>query len=489
MVDTLVETRYGKVLGTGEKDSVVWKGIPYAKPPVNSLRFQPPQPLEVWDGVKETTDFGPICPQNEEAAAMIGTPIHNISEDCLYLNIWTPKTDSEKRPVMVWIHGGAFNSGTGSSPLYNGANLAQNGDVVVVTINYRLGAFGFLHLAGVDEHFTANLGLLDQIAALKWVKENIESFGGDSDQVTIFGESAGSMSIASLLTMPEAKGLFQKAIMESGASQVMTSKGATAIARAMLKQLNVEENDIEALQNISVRSILEATDQVQKLYGSTSPMIFQPTIDNKTLPDYPIEAIKKGQAEGIALLIGTNREEGAFFFRKGTKPVPKEVMDKTITTWVGEQLAQKVIAYYPHTIEGQAELMTDFVFWFPSIEFATTQSYFAPVWMYRFDWHIPENPYVNQTVHGLEIPFVFNNLEYLNKYDVVVDQNIQDLAKQIQSSWIAFVREENPNSRLLPFEWPNYNASNKATAIFENESHIENGPNDEKFNMFFATQR
>lgn len=235
MDSAIVKTKQGSVRGTEGHAARVWKGIPFAKKPVGDLRFQPPEPPEAWEGTFEANEFGPVCTQNKDIAAMLGAPAENMSEDCLYLNIWAPAGPREGLPVMVWIHGGAFRAGAGSSPLYDGASMAENGGVIVVTINYRLGAFGFLHLAGLDSSYSANLGLLDQIAALKWVRENIKAFGGDPEQVTVFGESAGAMSIASLLAMPAAKGLFQKAILESGASQIIPPEQASMIAKAVLQ--------------------------------------------------------------------------------------------------------------------------------------------------------------------------------------------------------------------------------------------------------------
>src|SRR5690242_3481977 len=259
-MDVLAETRRGRVRGLAEGGLAVFRGIPYARPPIGPRRFGPPEPAESWTGTHDATLFGPSAPQN---GALIG-PIMSLGigrtdEDCLYLNVWTPAADGRRRPVLVWIHGGAFLLGSGSQMLYDGAALARRGDVVVVTINYRLGAFGFLRLRerfGQRLPATGNEGLLDQIAALEWVRDEIEAFGGDPGQVTIFGESAGSMSCATLLAMPRARGLFHRAILQSGgANFVWPCEIATRLAEHVVAELGVTSP--EALQTLEADRILE----------------------------------------------------------------------------------------------------------------------------------------------------------------------------------------------------------------------------------------
>ncbi|MGP3782832.1 carboxylesterase/lipase family protein [Paenibacillus sp. 1A_MP2] len=247
MRELQVNTRYGTVQGELLHGASVWKGIPYAKPPVGELRFQAPVPPETWDGVREAKQFGPenIQPRNPQTEGISGQPPVE-SEDSLYLNIWAPEQESkDPLPAMVWIHGGSFVSGAGSQPMYDGTQLVLRGDVIVVTINYRLGPLGFLHMAPLGEGFASNVGLLDQIAALQWVQDNIEAFGGDLRNITVFGESAGSMSIAALMAMPAAKGLFHRAIMQSGASQVVLAEQASAIRDGMLKVLGVSADELQ----------------------------------------------------------------------------------------------------------------------------------------------------------------------------------------------------------------------------------------------------
>jgi para-nitrobenzyl esterase len=473
-----VKTKQGLARGVEGRASTVWKGIPFAKKPVGELRFQPPAPPEAWEGTFEATEFGPVCTQNKDIAAMLGAPVENMSEDCLYLNIWAPAGPRKGLPVMVWIHGGAFRAGSGSSPLYDGASLAENGEVIVVTINYRLGAFGFLHLAGLDSSYTANLGLLDQIAALQWVSDNIEAFGGDPEQVTIFGESAGAMSIAALLAMPAAKGLFQKAILESGASQTIPSEQASMIAKAVLQHLAIDGQNMDKLKEIPAEEILKAAERVTG--GQELGMIFQPTVDPGTLPVPPVQAIAGGSAAGIPIMIGTNHDEGAFFFRPGTEPMPGPARDEAMVKLIGPEAAERVKEHYPPTIEGQSQFMTDFVFWKPAIEYASQQAKHASVWMYRFDWHIPGHPHVGKAAHGLEIAFVFSNLFYLKRLGVEVDETIQSLARRMQEAWISFAKAGNPNAAGEEINWPAYQPLDRYTYIFDSESRVEADPYKEK---------
>ncbi|WP_421378324.1 carboxylesterase/lipase family protein [Bacillus salacetis] len=478
MANTLVKTEQGLVQGLEEGNARVWKGIPFAKKPVGELRFQPPEVHESWEGALDCSSFGPICPQNPEVAAMLGAPAVNMSEDCLYLNVWAPMGEKENLPVMVWIHGGAFRAGSGSSPLYDGSAFAENGDVIVVTLNYRLGAFGFLHLAGLDGGYTGNVGLLDQIAALKWVRENIKAFGGNPDEVTIFGESAGSMSIASLLTMPAAEGLFKRAIMESGAEQVLPARSAAAVAEAMLDELGVDKQGLTSLKDISAEKIIEAAEKVNQ--GAGLSMLFQPVVDGDTLPDYPQKAISEGAAKDVPIIIGTNHDEGAFFFRPGSKPMPEQVRNATMMKMAGRELFDKIKDQYSATIEGQAQFMTDFVFWKPSINYAEAQAKHAPVWMYRFDWHIPDHPVVAKASHGLEIPFVFTHYGYLKRLEVDVDEGVKNLARQMQDAWISFAKTGDPNAGGSGLRWPTYNTEVRSTIVFNRESEVVEDPDGEK---------
>jgi len=234
-MDPRVEIASGRIEGTHEDGVLVFRGIPYARPPQGALRLRAPLPPAPWPGVRDAKAFGAAAPQTPgRLAALLGSPTETYLEDCLYLNVWTPGTGAARRPVLVWLHGGAFSTGSGSQPIYRGARLAQRGDAVVVTVNYRLGALGYLHLPALGrdaEEASANFGLLDQLEALAWVRENIAAFGGDPANVTLFGESAGAMSVGTLLGTPRARGLFSRAILQSGAaSNVYDREDALRVA-------------------------------------------------------------------------------------------------------------------------------------------------------------------------------------------------------------------------------------------------------------------
>ena len=316
----LVDTKSGKVEGYIQDNLYVFKGIPYAAPPVGELRWMPPQPVQPWDGVRPAKEFGPIAPQNE----MVG-PIVQVAqkqdEDCLFLNIWTPGPDNAKRPVMVWIHGGAFTIGSGSDPMYDNGSLANRGNIVLVTINYRLGMLGFLNLkevTGGKIPATGNEGLLDQVAALKWVKENIAAFGGDPDNVTIFGESAGGMSIGCLLAMPAAKGYYHKGILESGVGSTAGPLDQVVdTTKEFLKLVSLKGDDVTELRALPVKQLLEVEMKLRIAAagpGEASKItVTTPVIDGEVLPDIPTKVVREGALKNVPLIIGSNLEEWKLF--------------------------------------------------------------------------------------------------------------------------------------------------------------------------------
>ncbi|MFX1409239.1 MAG: carboxylesterase/lipase family protein, partial [Promethearchaeota archaeon] len=305
----IINTKYGKIQGYIEKGIEIFKGIPYTSPPIDDLRFMPPNPPEVWNDVLIATDFGPNVPQPNNFAQFLFGPSREESElNCLTLNIWTPGTDKKRRPVMFWIHGGNFRYGSSAQVTYNGLPLAKRGNMVLVTINYRLGPLGYLYIP--DK--TANVGMLDQVAALKWVHDNIELFGGDPNNITIFGESAGAASVITLLAMPAAKGLFHRAIAQS--TPFYYDSHQEEGSKEFISKLHVDPGDIKSLQKIDIKKmnrvhskmILEALKTRQ-----TTP--FTPVVDGKILPEDPLKAINKGYASDIPLLIGTNQDEMKFY--------------------------------------------------------------------------------------------------------------------------------------------------------------------------------
>src|SRR5690625_46310 len=284
MTNTVVDTEYGQVIGRRIDGVSVWKGIHYAKAPVGRLRFRPPQPPEPWAGIHDATMSGPVAIQPiKEIMTFLDNEHARMSEDCLNLNIWSPEAYEKRRPVMVWIHGGAFMRGSGSSGTYDGTSVSANGDVVVVTFNYRLGVMGFLHLDDINDEYTSsgNCGILDQVAALKWVKENIDSFGGDPNRITVFGESAGAISIGTLLAIQIGRGLFNQAILQSGAARnVLKSETAARVAKKVLGNLGMDSKDLSALEEIPADKILKAAEHIP-------PMALGPVIDGLVIPEHP----------------------------------------------------------------------------------------------------------------------------------------------------------------------------------------------------------
>ncbi len=484
----LVETAYGKLQGSDESGVQVWKGVPFAAPPVGALRYRPPQPPAAWGGVREATAFSPTAPQ-------LPSPLNNLfgreqqpsSEDCLYLNIWSPAADGARRPVLFWIHGGAFTGGSGSTPWYDGAAFARNGDVVVVTTNYRLGLLGFLHLADLGgEPFaaTGNLGILDQVAALRWVKENIAAFGGDPDNVTIFGESAGGMSVGTLLGTPSAQGLFHKAILQSGAAHnVRGREAATQVAREALKLLEVDESNVERMRELSVEQILAG--QAKLAVSRASGGLFaQPVVDGDVLPRPPLEAVANGAAAGVPLLVGTNLDEMKLFFAMDPGMASEEGFRARAAAQAGAEtfakLADAYVAGRPNesTVEAWTHLLSDHLFRIPAIRLAETQEkQGTPAWMYRFDYQSPALGGRLGACHALEIPFVWNNLNAPGSTNFTGERpDRQPLADRMQAAWIAFARAGDPNADGLP-SWPAYEPGSRATMIFDVDCRVENDPN------------
>ncbi len=316
-------TAQGRLIGLRSRGIFEFRGIPYAKPPAGVLRWRMPEPVEAWTEVRNATRFGPVCPQAPTPFdTLLGGALSTQSEDCLYLNVYTPGLGGGRRPVMVWIHGGAFVIGAASQSIYDGRHLASR-EVVVVTINYRLGAFGFLDLSDVSGGRVAGRGaegLADQLLALDWARRNIEAFGGDPDNVTIFGESAGAMGVAALLASPRSGGLFHKAILQSGAAHIGHDRDSSArVGRAVLDALSLRPEEasgaLEAPAGLLVKAQVAVIAAAHGREGGQKlgRLPFQPTVDGQLLPLRPIEALRQGHARGIPVLVGTTREEWKLF--------------------------------------------------------------------------------------------------------------------------------------------------------------------------------
>ena len=483
---TIVETTTGAVEGRNKDGIFEFRGIPYAAPPVGALRFRPPQPAEPWAGVRDASRFGPTAPQNlgamEQLFAAAPQPM---DEDCLTLNIWTPACDDGKRPVMVWIHGGAFLFGTGATPWYDGRSFASD-DVVLVTINYRLGAFGFLHVDG-----QGNNGILDQVAALEWVRDNIAAFGGDPDNVTAFGESAGAMSVGTLLGLPAAKGLFVKAIPESGAAHSpRPAAEAEVLANRFLGELGIGPgpNAVDRLREVPMQTLLDVQAKiVEKEMGSSGHGLpFTPVVDGVVLPEPPIDAIGKGQAAGVTVLIGTTRDEWKLFTMMD--PLIASLDDEGAAKRVGAMIrnpsaAHGLIAHYrasrpdAATSDLWSAVGTDVIFRIPAIRLAEKQSALGnDVFMYRFDYATPVFGGVLGACHALEIPFVFESLDAGGEMFVgPLNDDIRTLATRIHRAWVSFASTGRPAADGLP-EWPRYTSDRRATMLFDFNPTVVDDP-------------
>jgi para-nitrobenzyl esterase len=489
MSNLIVETRYGKVQGYEQDAISVWKGIPFARPPTEARRFRAPQPPGLWTGVREATTFSPMAPQVPEMGTnMVGemgadraVEMRPMSEDCLYLNIWSPAADHERRPVLVYIHGGAFTLGSASDPWYDGTSFAANHNIVVVSLNYRLGILGFVSLrdlAGAEAGYTANCGLLDQIAALRWVRENIAAFGGDPDNVTVMGESAGAMSIGALLGMPAAQGLFQRAILQSGAAGDLPARPqATRVAQALLAKLGLQTSRLSALADVPLEALLKIQPELGREFGGVQAL--SPVIDGETLPQHPLARIAQGSAADVAILIGTNRDEWRLFAMMSGGPKVDEEQLKQI---FGDRAKPALATYIEARADKSPELawidiMGDLIFRMPAIRLAEEQvRQGAPVWMYRFDWKSPAFGGVLGAAHAMDIPFVFNTLDVgLSRMFTGDSPNRQKLSDLMHASWAAFIRSGNPVITGLPV-WPRYDLQRRATMIWSDEPHVVDDP-------------
>lgn len=482
---TIVATRSGKVEGF-ERDGVqVFRGIPYAAPPVGPRRWQPPVREDAWEGTRDATSFSAQSAQTEFALAkFMGEAQPPYSEDSLYLNVWTPACDDARRPVMVWIHGGAFAWGAGDTPWYDGTKFATHGDVVVVTINYRLNAFGFLHLADLfGDRFagSGNAGILDQIAALEWVQECISAFGGDPDRVTIFGESAGAASVSTLLGTPAARGLFKAAIPQSGAaSWVATREQATAVASTLVSNLGIG-NDVDALLGASTDAILAALPAFKEDGATALP--FEPVLDGTVLPDRPLDAIANGNAAGVRVLIGTNADEMTLFTiaDPAVGALDDDGVRRRMHNAFGDAGVQVFESYRARRPDMTApelwtQLATDGVFRIPAVRLLEAQLPHAPVWSYYFTFESPVFGGILRSTHALEIPFVFDNLGRGGAEMITGSgSERQGIADAMHRAWIAFARDGDPNHAGLP-EWPQYDLERRATMRFDTECELLDDP-------------
>jgi len=489
-VTAQAETAYGRVSGFSKDGVLRFNGIPFAKPPVGPLRWCLPEPPDAWAGTRDCARFGSIAPQVQNAAeGLLGGTAGQKSEDCLYLNIWTPGCDLAKRPVMVWIHGGAFVTGAGSVGTYNGKHLTLRGDVVVVTLNYRLGALGFLNISDASDGALPGAGaegIADQVLALGWVKQNIELFGCDPNNITVFGESAGGMSVGALLASPRAAGLFHKAIPQSGAADIGHAREHSArVARLLLAKLDVSPKEARKLLEAPWESILDAQKAVLAEPRETGGLPFGPTIDGTILPERAINCVRNGSARGVAVMTGTTRDEWKLF----TAATPKlRLMDearlKRMTErLVGNERAEVVLSAYTEgsPFDRWNAVMTDHSFIMPAVRLAEAQRAHAPSYLYRFDWRSTLLGGLLGSCHALELGFVFGTYkEKLAAAFFGSGVKASELSAAMMESWIAFARSGNPSSALSG-DWPAYDPAARATMIFgDGAPHILNHPDEQR---------
>jgi para-nitrobenzyl esterase len=492
----VVEIRNGKLEGRYEDDLYVFRGIPYAAAPVGHRRWLPPQPVKRWDGVRPAKEYGSIAPQNAMPVSAPGVPAFKEpqDEDCLFLNIWTPELDDARRPVMFYIHGGAFIIGAGSEPVLEGGVLAKRGDIVLVSINYRLGALGFMNLkeiTGGKIPATGNEGLLDQIAALEWVQHNITTFGGNPDNITAFGFSAGGMSVGSLLGMPLARGKFHKAINRSGAANVLGTLGSSVkMSEEYLKVLNINGKDTDALRNLTPQQLLDGQQElgvrVRESESRATP--FQPVVDGEVIPEWPIEAIRKGSAKDVPIIAGNSLDEmkAMYMMDPAMRSLDEAGLNERLNNLLPPDMVPGLVKTYCDVLKKRGSkadppdilgtISTDLMFRISTIRLIEAQrDNGVPAYNYLFTYKSPAMGGALGAMHGLDSPFLFGNLvpDFTGS-----GPEVESLAVKIQDSAIAFARTGDPSCESIG-EWPVY-GKDRMTMILDINTRVEAAPYEDE---------
>ena len=489
---TVVQTATGKVAGYVDDGIYTYKGIPYAK----AERFMPPVPADSWEGVRSSRAYGPTAPQGKRMGWYSDEQAFSFSwddgfpdENCLRVNIWTPGiNDGKKRPVMVWLHGGGYSSGSGQElPSYDGRNLAEKGDVVVVTLNHRLNVLGFLDLSAYGEKYahSGNAGLLDMVAALDWVQANIANFGGDASNVTIFGQSGGGGKVSTLLATPGAKGKFHKAVIQSGAMlRTMDSKWSRRIGDAVVKELGIAPGKIDEIRKVPYEKLLAAGDkaiakvrpEAEKEGFASFIFGWAPTVDGCVLPRQPFDPAAPECSKDVPVMLGTTIHE----FTMSTyvpqfRNITKEAAIEFLKTKYGEKTPEFVEIFektYPGA-QPKDLIDTDLIFRPSTVELAGIKARQggAPVYAYMFCWESPVLDGILRSTHCMEIPFVFNNADVHASMTGGGPEALR-LADVMSQAWINFARTGDPNTEELP-EWPSYSCTEGATMFFDNECEVK----------------
>ena len=487
----VVKTESGLVRGYVHKGIYTYKGIPYA----DAERFMPPVKTKAWTGIRSSMAYGPVCPV--EATSSVDDRFefafqHTLgyqNEHCQNLNIWTQKVnDGKKRPVMVWFHGGGFTNGSSiEQPGYDGEQLARKGDVVVVSVNHRLNILGFLNLSAYGDPYksSANAGLMDLVAALEWVKQNISAFGGDPENVTIFGQSGGGSKVTAMMNAPSAKGLFDKGIVQSGSSTITypESNITQRIAAALLEELKLQPSQLDQLQrmpydqlNAAGKIALRKASAALKAEGLRSVGNWGPTFDARLFPWQPTDPQAKELAKDIPLMIGTTKNENTPFTPDSTvltMDMVKNALHKSYGDKADAYIAEAKKAY-PGITKPSEYMDIDLRARPLALRQASLRAVpgSAPVYMYLFTWQSPVNDGMYKAMHCSEIPFVFNNIARCEEMTGGT-ANAYALADKMSAAWMNFARSGNPNTPGLPV-WPAFTAAGGATMLFDNSCKVVN---------------
>jgi len=502
----VTNTNSGKVRGYIEHGIFTFKGIPYAK----AKRFEAAEKPDVWEGIRSSTMYGPVAPLLTPTTSVQDEPEfvfdHDwgyTNEDCLNLNVWTPSiNDEKKRPVLFWIHGGGFTAGSSHElPSYDGENLSNKGDVVVVSINHRLNVLGFLDLSAYGEKYkhSANNSILDMELALEWVRDNISNFGGDPNNVTIFGQSGGGAKVNTLMAMPKASGLFHKAINQSGAMRggILEKEDTQAVAAETLSILGIDASQVDSLQNIPFSILADAGSKAlknveEKMKADGKPIMgfglgWGPSVDGEDLPFQTASEEALALSKDIPLMIGTVKNEFAPFANMRFVGAS----DETIMNHIKETYKEKADVYiaavkkaYPDDTKAKDLIDVDTRFRPGSVLQANTKSSLeggAPVYMYLFTWQSPVFDGKYKALHCMELPFVFDNIALANQM-TGGGKEAHALADKMSKAWISFAKTGNPNHSGLP-EWSPYNGNNTATMHFDTTCEVKPQMDKELFDL------
>lgn len=483
----ITSTESGDVIGYVHQGVFNFKGIPYAK----AERFMPPQKPDKWEGVRSCRSYGPVCPIDIESMILFDemefAQQHNfwfMKEDaCQNLNVWSPAINDEgKRPVMVWLHGGGYSAGSSCElPSYDGENLSRRGDVVVVSINHRLNVLGFLDLSAVDEKYaqSANVGMMDVVAALEWVHNNIANFGGDPGNITIFGQSGGGGKVATMLYTPSAKGLFHKAIMQSGALGRFATKEATQkVGLAIMDELGLKKNEVDQLKDIPYEELLAAGNRAFAKAGQGLGRLgWAPSCDGKFIPLQPGDPGAEELCKDIPLIAGSNQVEfGSFGGPEGILHADEAAVVEYLKKSYGDKTEAYVSAFkeaYPNTKMPSDMKDVDLMFRPMLLDFINLKSAVregAPVYNYVFKWNAPHLDGMLKSSHCMEIAFVFNNIERTEEYNGGTPE-AYELADKLSKTWTTFAWTGNPNNDAMP-EWEPFTPKGGATMLFDNRSEL-----------------